>query len=340
MPMSVGTTDESATHNLTLLWISTSAKINNYFALFLFIFGLIGNLLNTIVLSQRSLRSNPCAWLFLVSSIFNLVSILSGLTTRILSNWFIDITDHIHWLCKLRVFILLSSRTVASWLLTLAIFDRWLLSCIDVHYRRMSTLRNAQFGTFIIVFLSHLIYLPIFFCYQANLSHTPLKCYSRTISCRIYADQTYIHMSILWPLMMMILFGFLTMSNVRHVHHRARTSLLPGSHHSRVHDEHRQRLKAVDRHLLIMLLVQISFLSLFTLPQAIEMVYLTVTSKQVKSPFQRTVENAIFSFFLLLTYLASGIPFYIYTLSGGRVFRDAFHTFLERLARKLSWREK
>lgn len=340
MPVLVETMDESQIKNLTLIWISTSSKINNYFALFLFIFGLIGNLLNTLVLSQRSLRSNSCAWLFLVSSVFNLISILSGLTTRILSNWFLDITDQIHWLCKLRVFILLTSRTIASWLLMLAIFDRWLLSCLDVHYRRMSTLKNAQRGTLIIIFLSKLIYMPIFFCYQANLRHTPLKCYSRTISCRIYADQTYIHLTILWPLMMMILFGFLTMSNVRHIHNRARTSLLPGLHHSRRQDEHRQRLKAIDRHLLIMLLVQISFLSLFTLPQAIEMIYLTITSSQSKSLFQRTVENSIFSFVLLLTYLASGIPFYIYTLSGGRVFRDAFHNLLERLAKKLSWREK
>lgn len=340
MPVLVETMDESQTKNLTLIWISTSSKINNYFALFLFIFGLIGNLLNTLVLSQRSLRSNPCAWLFLVSSVFNLISILSGLTTRILSNWFLDITDQIHWLCKLRVFILLTSRTIASWLLMLATFDRWLLSCLDVHYRRMSTLKNAQRGTLIIILLSKLIYMPIFFCYQANLRHTPLKCYSRTISCRIYADQTYIHLTILWPLMMMILFGFLTMSNVRHIHNRARTSLLPGLHHSRLQDEHRQRLKAIDRHLLIMLLVQISFLSLFTLPQAIEMIYLTITSSQSKTLFQRTVENSIFSFVLLLTYLASGIPFYIYTLSGGRVFRDAFHNLLERLAKKLAWREK
>jgi hypothetical protein len=84
------------------IWNTTSSKINCYFSIFLFIFGIIGNILNTLVLSQRSLRSNTCAWLFLISSIFNLISVLSGLTTRILSGWVIDLTDRIHFLRKLR----------------------------------------------------------------------------------------------------------------------------------------------------------------------------------------------------------------------------------------------
>jgi hypothetical protein len=88
-------------------WNNISAQINCYFSVFLFIFGIVGNIFNILVLSQRFLRSNPCAWLFLISSIFNLISILSGLTTRIISNWTLDITDTIGWLCKFRVFTIL-----------------------------------------------------------------------------------------------------------------------------------------------------------------------------------------------------------------------------------------
>ena len=328
------------TTNLTVWWTTTSSTINSYFSIFLFIFGIVGNVLNTLVLSQRSLRSNSCVWLFLISSIFNLISILSGLTSRVLAGWFIDLTDQIGWLCKLRVFILLSSRTIASWLIVLATFDRWLLSSLDVRYRLISKLKNAKRGAMIIILLFALLHSPLLYCYQANLTNAPLKCYTKTIACRIFTDQTYIHLTILWPLVLMMLFGFLTMSNVRRIHHRARIPLLQSSSQLSVYQEHRQRLKAIDRHVLTMLLVQISFLSLFTLPQAIQMIYLTMTSNRLKSAFQTTIENSIFTFFLLLTYLASGMPFYIYTLSGGRIFRQASDDLFQRIYKKVPCRQK
>jgi len=322
------------------LWNKASSKINCYFAIFLFIFGTFGNILNTFVLSQQNLRSNSCAWLFLTSSIFNLISILSGLTTRFLSSQILDITDRIEFLCQLRVFILLTSRTIASWLLMLAVFDRWLLSCINIYYRRLSKLKNAKRGMIIIILISILIYLPIFYCYQANLVNAPLKCYTKTIKCRIFTDQIYMFLTVLIPLILMILFSFLTMSNVRKIHHRVQVPLLSRFNQTIITNEHRKRLKSIDRHLFIMLIVQISFLTLFTIPQAIEMIYLTMTRNKFKSSLQITIENSIFTFSLLLTYLASGMPFYIYTLSGGRVFRQAIFTLLRRIIRQVTCQKK
>lgn len=331
----------SNSNNLTFSLTEMSLCLSNYFAVFLFTFGLIGNILNSLVLSQRSLRSNSCAWLFLISSVFNLISIISGLSSRVLSNWIVDLTDRSDWLCKSRVFILLNSRTIAMWLLTLATLDRWLLSCADVRYRLLSKLRNAQRGAFVIILFSSVAFFPIFFCYKANLTNSPLKCYSSNIHCRIYIDQTYMNWTVVWPLVLMIVFGFLTMSNIRRIHYRARVSLLIDSTiRYRVSQEHHQRLKSIDRHLLIMLLVQISFLSLFTLPQAIQMIYLTTTTGRIKSPFQIKVEHSIFTFALLLTYLASGMPFYVYTLSGGRIFREAFYMFLKNFVRFVRCQKK
>jgi len=321
----------SNTTSLISIWNNASTKINCYFSIFLFIFGVIGNILNTLVLSQRSLRSNSCAWLFLVSSIFNLISILSGLTTRILSVWVVVVTDQIGWLCKLRVFIVLTSRTIGSWLIMLAIFDRWLLSCKNFHYRHFSTLKNAKRGMFVIIIISCFLHSPTFYCYQANLNNTPLKCYSRTIKCQILTDQTYIFFTILIPIILMILFGLLTLSNIRKMHHRARKPLLSRLNKTTINDEHRQRLKLIDRHLLIMLLVQISVFILFTFPQAIEMIYVTLTRNTSKSLLQNTIEKSIFTFCLLLTYLSSGMPFYIYTLTGGCMFRQAVFRLIRRI---------
>jgi hypothetical protein len=89
-----------------------------------------------------------------------------------------------------------------------------------------------------------------------------------------------------------------------------------------------------------MLLAQISFLALFTLPQAIKQIYLTVTRDNYKTLEQNTIENSIYSFGILLTYLASGMPFYIYTLSGGCVFRQAFFTLIRRIKQTILCQQK
>jgi len=123
----------SSDADIVAAWNNISDGINRYFSIFIFLFGIIGNILNILVLSQRSLRINPCSLFFLISSIANLIAILSGLTTRMLSGWALDLTNTIDWLCKFRAFILFLSRNIASWLILLAAIDRWFLSSLNVH---------------------------------------------------------------------------------------------------------------------------------------------------------------------------------------------------------------
>jgi hypothetical protein len=118
--------------------------INRYFATIIFIFGVIGNILNISVLSQKLLRSNSCAVLFCGSSVAGLISLISGLTPRVLAAWITDLSETIEWICKIRGFVLFTSRAIAFWLITLATVDRWLLSCADAHRRQFSTVKNAQ----------------------------------------------------------------------------------------------------------------------------------------------------------------------------------------------------
>ncbi|CAF3071886.1 unnamed protein product [Rotaria sp. Silwood2] len=121
-----------------------STQLNRYFGIFIFLFGIVGNALNTCVLSQRPLRSNPCAWLFLVSSISNSIGILAGLTSRPLSTWSADLTTTNQFLCKLRAFLLYDGINLGSWLIMLATIDRWLSSNINAILRQRSTMKNAQ----------------------------------------------------------------------------------------------------------------------------------------------------------------------------------------------------
>ncbi|CAF3320352.1 unnamed protein product [Rotaria sp. Silwood1] len=90
------------TTSLDFLLNSISSQLNRYFSIFIFIFGVIGNILNCIVLSQRPHRTNPCSFYFLISSMASLTSIVSGLTTRMLAGYAVDLTNTIDWLCKFR----------------------------------------------------------------------------------------------------------------------------------------------------------------------------------------------------------------------------------------------
>ncbi|CAF4085603.1 unnamed protein product, partial [Adineta steineri] len=83
----------SSYENTVELFDNLTVQIDRYFTVFIFIFAVVGNSLNVLVLSQRTLRSNPCAWLFLTSTIADLISVLFGLTTRILAGWATDPTN-------------------------------------------------------------------------------------------------------------------------------------------------------------------------------------------------------------------------------------------------------
>ena len=319
---------------------SATSELNRYFAPFILLFGTVGNIVNALVLSQKTLRSNPCTWLFLVSSIFYCISIVASLSSRILSTWKADLSTTDSVLCKLRAFILFNSATIAAWLIALATVDRWLSSSTDANRRRQSTLRNAQRGMILIVVVSSLIETQKLYCYEANLTNTPIKCYTKNVACGIVSDLSLVLITILIPLVIMIMFGLMIISNVRQTQSRLQPmSMMVNSRTVNTsmpttagHQHHRKR---IDRQLLIMLFVQVSLIVLFTLPLATTKLYSTLTRDQSKSALQNATESFTLSFFFLVFNIASGMPFYIYTLSGGKVFRRAVFTLMKSLALKM-----
>ncbi|CAF1232504.1 unnamed protein product [Adineta ricciae] len=331
----------SSDADLVALLNKASFQINRYFAIFIFLFGTTGNILNILVLAQRPLRSNPCTWLFLMSSIAFLISILAGIISRFLSTWGTDLTSTNQFLCKFRAYIVFSSMTAGFWLIMLATVDRWLSSSVDANRRRMSTLKNAQRGAALIIILSLLVRILELLCFEANLTDTPLKCYLKTTICAIVSDLCFALITILCPLLLMLIFGLMIISNVRQS--RARLQPIPVAIDSRptqntttsAANEYQSQQRRMDRHLLIMLFVQILVLFGLTFPLAISKLYSTITRSYVKSVSQNAIENFIFNLFLLFAFISFGIPFYIYTLTGGHVFRQAILSLIEILVRKL-----
>jgi hypothetical protein len=320
-------------------WNNISDGINRYFSIFIFLFGTIGNVLNVLVLSRPTLRTNPCSLFFLISSIANMIAILSGLTTRMLSGWAVDLTNTIDWLCQLRAFTLFTSRNIALWLILLAAIDRWLLSSLHVHRRQLSTLKNAQRGIIVTILLSILLYSPIWYCYKANLINTPLKCYGKTEVCRLENDLSYACLTIIFPILLMFIFGLMTIHNIQQAKSRIHAinvielNTIGGS--TIVGQQTQTSKKKLDRRLFVMLCIQIILLSVFTLPQAVQKLYSTLTSNQIQTPVTTAINNFIFNFILLLTYFSNGMSFYIYTLSGGTIFRSALKDLTQKIRQKI-----
>ncbi|CAF1686113.1 unnamed protein product, partial [Adineta ricciae] len=275
---------------------------------------------------------------FLASSFSNLITLISGVAVRLLAGWNADLTDTNNWICKIRVFVLFTSRTAASWLITFATIDRWLSSSIDVHYRQMSTLKNARRGMIFVVLFSICTYAQLLYCYQANLVNAPLKCYSKTMVCRLVYDFEFIVITVFLPTLLMTVFGLMTVFNI---HQSKRRRIQPYSAMVRTNylastREEVQRWGKKDRSLLLMLFIQIILLTIFSLPQATQSLYANIVRAQTQSAIANAINNFVLNIFFLLTYVTNGMPFYIYTLTGGSLFRKALFTSLRELCPKFT----
>ncbi|CAF4873075.1 unnamed protein product [Rotaria sp. Silwood1] len=194
-----------------------------------------------------------------------------------LAGYAVDLTNTIDWLCKFRIYVLMVSRTIALWLIALASIDRWLLSSANQQYRKMSSLKNAYSSMLIVIVFSMMLYAQLIYCYQANLTQTPLKCYGKTEICRMITDFSYAVITIVIPIIVMIIFGLLTISNVQNSYRR---------------------------------------------------ICITTIAQLSKSAF---------NLLLLLTYFSRGMPFYIYTLCGEKIFRQTINNIFKRIGKQHKW---
>jgi hypothetical protein len=131
----------------------------------------------------------------------------------------------------------------------------------------------------------------------------------------------------------MIIFGLTTISNIRDTRSCISVDSITTFEHSEnlvsiLRRQQSRRWKKLDRYLLRMLLLQVILLICFTLPQTVHKLYLTLTFSKEKSEWQLAIDRFIYNFDLLLPYLASGMPFYVYTLTGGKVFQNALRNVL------------
>ena len=200
----------------------------------------------------------------------------------------------------------------------------------------MSTLKNAQRAMAVITLVFALAFSEIFYCYDGNRPNPLLRCSVITNTCQLINDMAIVFLTVLIPSMVMLFFGLLTIANIRRSQTaRVEPSTLVSNSLTLNAKTQIQQTRKSDRQLLKMLFIQVILLTLFPLPQVVHNIYSNITRGQIRSATQNTISSFSLNLFFLLTYVTNGIPFYIYTLTGGSVFRRALFDGIQGSFRKL-----
>lgn len=269
--------------------------------------GSIGNLFNVILLWQT--RNNPCGLIFIYSSIINCIVLFYGLFTRILTVGFeLDWSNtNVIW-CKARVALTQTSFLISLTCFSFASIDRFLSSCREEKYRRFSRLSFAQIAL-ILISLFWLLHSIPYFIYAELLRNAN----TGALACSLIPNQSYFIYRIYFSLPINL--GFLPAAIL------TLTGLLTYRNLTKLQLD-RQR-QVIQKQLTIMMLIQIPIIVCSILPYVIFITYVSLTSTQVKSAYQRSLESLVTNIVTLLFYITYACPFYVF-LASSKSFRENF----------------
>jgi hypothetical protein len=301
--------------DLTQTLANLTLQLNRIVPIFQLILGTFGNIINILIFTRRTLRSNACSIYFLALSINNLFALYVALLTRLLSSgWQIDPSNTYNILCKLRIFFVYISLCLIQWFIVLASIDRFLSSSQTVRYRNLSSVSNARKATvFMIIFIT-LAHFHVLVWWSTGDVGTTSICNIFDPIYDISFSLFYIFFTCLIPPTLMIIFGLKTILNVR----KLRSQVAPQSDNTR-----NERLRSKDRQMIKMLLFQVVLTIICTTPFTAINVYSTINDNIEITPLDPSA-TAIYNFSAnvcrLLNYFNPVTAFYIYTLTG-RTFR-------------------
>ncbi len=138
---------------MSLTYISQQITIYSGFCLI--VIGIIGNGINVLVFSSvRSYRTTPCAFYFLMASIYNIIFIGINLSSRIaITGYGFDLSrTSIVW-CKMRLFIGFSFTLISLSCSCLATIDQYFVTSQSAYLRHFSNIKWARRLVFVITII-------------------------------------------------------------------------------------------------------------------------------------------------------------------------------------------
>ncbi|CAF4119559.1 unnamed protein product [Rotaria sp. Silwood2] len=128
-------------------------------SLTLLIAGTIGNVLNCILFTRRSLRHNPCSIYFFATSVANIIALYFSCLTRLLMTFGTNTTSSQGSIyCRFRTFFTFMPLTASTWFIVAACADRYASSSSSVRIRSFSQVKFSQRIIYAIIFISSAIW--------------------------------------------------------------------------------------------------------------------------------------------------------------------------------------
>ena len=193
-----------------------TGAVNYYGPILLLAFGIFGCICNFITFTASQLRKNSCAFYFLGSTLFDLLSITFGVSTRFAADHFgsnLLNTNQVY--CKLRAYLVSAIPLTSMYLVLLSSFDRCMSSSVSVRLRSFSQMKTAYRATVIAIAVS------LFSCSHILCSYDLRpKCATMPGSYAMFDGMFVVVWLGIIPHGLMLLFGFITVMNIRQTKRR------------------------------------------------------------------------------------------------------------------------
>jgi len=196
-----------------------------YGPIILLVIGIIGCLCNFITFTAPQLRKNSCAFYFLISAIFELLSITFGLISRFaadhLGSTLIN-TDAIY--CKLRAYLVSALPLVATYLVLLSSIDRCMSSSVHARLRSFSQMKMAYRATIVAIAVGFISCAHILVSYDLRP-----RCGTIPGAYAMFDSMFVVFWLGIIPHVLMLVFGFLTFMNIRRTKRRIAVKPTPNA---------------------------------------------------------------------------------------------------------------
>lgn len=294
-----------------------SAIFSRYCQIILFVFGGLGLILNTIIFTRKIFRQNSCVHYFLASTIANYFVVFFILPSRILSDGFyVDPGRYSLFYCKIRFYTYFTAKSLASWFIVLACFDRRMSSSQQVQRRAFARLTVSRWMIALTTILGLLFYSHVLIYYEIDNDQ---RCDARAGAYRLFNDIVYLIGYSLAPPLFMFIFGIWTIGNTRRLH--------------RIVPRFGRRLAVLnhrDHTLMLMLFLQVILITITAVPHAVQKLYSTLTIDVPKDEFRKAADKVFIIIVRTISFFNHSCTFYILTLSG-RMFRKELGKILRKI---------
>ncbi|CAF1327065.1 unnamed protein product [Didymodactylos carnosus] len=217
-----------------------------------------------------------------------------------------------------------------AWLIVFASVDRYLSSSRDARRRQFCATKTVRRAICILGIIVCLSYSQALYCYEANLPIASSPCYAKSDQCRVFNDWFFLVFYNLTPPVIMLIFGALTLKNLRHAQQRQIQAV------SSTTMDRSIRYRKRDFQLIIMLLTQVILFTITILPHSAQRIYSTLTSNSVKTSLTIATDNLWYQSAVILTSLPTSITFYLCILSTKR-FREELCIITQLVYRKMKY---